>query len=130
MKAFLTALQLEPLPDGRNFKVLSPFLYCADLGSDGDIITVPTGFVTDLASVPQALWNIFPPFGKYTEAAVIHDYLYKTGGHIPGHLRVYTKGDADNIFKDASRLCEVGSVKSQLMYWAVKAFGKGSFNSK
>jgi hypothetical protein len=39
-------------------------------------ITVPKGFVTDFASVPQVLWNVLPPTGRYSYAAIIHDYLY------------------------------------------------------
>lgn len=129
MKAFLNELDLTPLPDGRSWKLLSPFRYCADLGSGGDIITVPTGFITDLASVPQFLWNIFPPFGRYDQAAVIHDYIYVLGGIIPGASRIYTKADADGIFKDAMQLCGVGLIKRNIMYFAVSKFGKGNFKS-
>lgn len=42
-------------------------------------ITVPAGFTTDGASVPRLLWGLFPPFGgDYDQAAVLHDYLYRT----------------------------------------------------
>ncbi len=40
-------------------------------------ITVPTGFVTDLASVPRAMWWAIAPF-DVARAAIIHDLLYKT----------------------------------------------------
>ncbi len=40
-------------------------------------IIVPAGFVTDLASIPQLLWNVLPPIGAYDEAAVVHDYLFQ-----------------------------------------------------
>ena len=39
-------------------------------------VTVPIHFKTDFASTPRFLWAFFPPYGKYTEAAVLHDYLY------------------------------------------------------
>ncbi len=39
-------------------------------------ITVPTGFVTDLASVPRAMWWAIAPF-DVARAAIIHDLLYK-----------------------------------------------------
>ncbi|HEY5171135.1 MAG TPA: DUF1353 domain-containing protein, partial [Acidimicrobiia bacterium] len=32
-------------------------------------------FSTDLASVPRSLTWLFPRYGKYTKAAVLHDYL-------------------------------------------------------
>jgi hypothetical protein len=36
---------------------------------------VPNGYKTDGASVPAALWALYPPFtGSYRSAAVIHDY--------------------------------------------------------
>ena len=40
-------------------------------------ITVPVGFVTDLASVPRAMWWAIAPF-DVARAAIIHDLLYKT----------------------------------------------------
>lgn len=40
-------------------------------------IEVPEYFVCDLASVPRILWFVFPPFGEYIRAAIVHDYLYE-----------------------------------------------------
>ena len=40
------------------------------------IITVPTGFITDLASTPRLLWNVIAPF-DVARAAIVHDLLYK-----------------------------------------------------
>ena len=42
-------------------------------------IKVPAGFITDGASVPRALWWLFPPTGRYFQAAVVHDYLLSLG---------------------------------------------------
>ena len=42
-----------------------------------ETITVPKGFVTDLASVPRALWAFIAPF-DVARAAIVHDLLYKT----------------------------------------------------
>jgi hypothetical protein len=42
-----------------------------------ETITVPKGFITDLASVPRALWAFIAPF-DVARAAIIHDLLYKT----------------------------------------------------
>ena len=63
----------------------------------GAVITVPSGFISDLASVP----DIIPPFlvndsGKITYAAIVHDYLYATKG---GKLD-FTKGESDLMFRD------------------------------
>ena len=49
-----------------------------DVGAEGsrDQITVPVGFETDFASVPRPFSAILPKWGKYGDAAVIHDWLY------------------------------------------------------
>lgn len=54
---------------GHCWKLLKPVVY-------KDIV-VPVGFVCDLASVPRPLWWLYPPFGDYIRAAIIHDYLYE-----------------------------------------------------
>ena len=46
--------------------------------SNGKTITVPIGYVTDMASTPRVIWWLFPPFGTYSYAAIIHDFLYMT----------------------------------------------------
>jgi hypothetical protein len=44
-------------------------------GTKGDTFVVPTGFVTDFATVPRFLhWEV-SPYGAYTRAAVLHDWL-------------------------------------------------------
>lgn len=44
-------------------------------GTHGDTFQVPIGFVTDFATVPRFLhWKV-SPYGAYTRAAVLHDWL-------------------------------------------------------
>ena len=43
--------------------------------SEVDAVLVEEGFRTDLASIPRLLWFIFPPFGDYLRAAIVHDWL-------------------------------------------------------
>ena len=86
---------------------------------DGDkIYTVPAGFVTDGASIPRAFWRVLRPFGKYIEAAVLHDYLY-------AHPEVYgtTQKEADDLFKLAMRDCGVSKWKRNVMWAAVRVGG-------
>jgi hypothetical protein len=40
-----------------------------------DIIVIPPGMTTDLASVPRLFWSLMPPNGTYENAAVVHDEL-------------------------------------------------------
>jgi hypothetical protein len=44
--------------------------------SNGAVIVVPEGFEWDLSSAPKLVWSMFPPFGDFLFAALIHDYLY------------------------------------------------------
>lgn len=70
------AMQFEFLPDGKsnkNWMVLSPIIVTL---SDGHTLTIPTGYVTDLCSTPRFLWGLYPPYGKFLLACLIHDYLY------------------------------------------------------
>lgn len=78
-------------------------------------ITVPQGFRTDLASVPRILWSIFPPFGRYIRASIVHDYLYLT--------KTESKSYSDLIFKDIMREDGVHPLQVSLFYLAVKFFG-------
>ncbi len=44
-------------------------------GTKGDTFTVPAGFVTDFATSPRFLHWLVLPYGAYTRAAVLHDWL-------------------------------------------------------
>jgi uncharacterized protein DUF1353 len=44
-------------------------------GREGDPFVVPAGFVTDFATVPRFLHWLWLPYGAYTRAAVLHDWL-------------------------------------------------------
>ncbi|EDN0016913.1 phage tail protein [Salmonella enterica subsp. enterica serovar Poona] len=86
---------------------------------NSDVIEVPAGFVTNLASVPRIFWTLLPPDGKYAKAAMIHDYMYDNA------LR--TKKEADLIFLDGMTVLDVPKWKRTIMYWAVRLFGRGSY---
>jgi hypothetical protein len=60
--------------EGTYWVLTEPMRY--ELGTSGEFIVVPRGFVTDFASIPQALHWIYRPTGRYSMAAVVHDYLY------------------------------------------------------
>lgn len=88
----------------------------------GDLITVPTGFVTDFASVPKWLpiaYAMLKNVGK--QAAVVHDYLYQK--HLCG------KAKADRIFLEALKAMKVSAFKRWLLYSSVVAFGWTSYAS-
>ena len=109
-------LQFELLPDGQSARLTKPFIVKLACGT---MLTVPAGFTTDFASVPRMFWRIFPPWGTYSPAAVVHDYLYQSGK--------FTKEKSDRIFLYLMKRLQVPFWKRQTMYWAVKMFGSKSW---
>src|SRR5438093_7156274 len=119
------------LEDGvRESGELSPFFWTlqSEMTWTGEFrrghgrVKVPAGFVTDLASVPVFLTWIFPRYGKYTKAAILHDYLCHHIGHYalscgprpPGQavgspageltpIRVKDRSDADEVLRHLMR---------------------------
>ena len=72
-----------------------------------ETITVHTGFVTDLASVPRAMWWAIAPF-DVARAAIIHDLLYKT-------IRQYRWKMKDKEDKDLIKQAKIASDKVKKM---------------
>lgn len=90
------------------WELLQPLTYTTD---DNEIITVPAGFQTDLATTPRILWSWIPPDWKYSKAAVIHDYLIVSGER--------PWDEANTIFHHGMRDLGVRGIKDDLMYWSV-----------
>ena len=67
-------VDFKPFVDGRNWIVRERLTY--RIGISQDSVTVPVGFVTDLASIPPALQSFIQQNGPYLLPAVVHDYLY------------------------------------------------------
>ena len=89
-------------------------------GGLGMKIVVPAGFQTDLASVPRPLWPIFPPFGRYRAAAVVHDYLYVEQA-IDG--MPINRSLADEVFVRGMMELNVGIATRRTMWAGVRAGG-------
>jgi hypothetical protein len=70
----IAPVDFRPFSDGMHWIVRQPLVY--RIGVSQDAVTVPVGFVTDFASIPQALQAIIRANGPYILPAVVHDYLY------------------------------------------------------
>ena len=101
-----------------------------------ETITVPTGFITDLASTPRLLWNVIAPF-DVARAAIVHDLLYKsirqyrwTKGLIEEDKELIenAKVAADKVFHLAMKDAEpkVSGWKIYSAWKAVDLFGRWS----
>jgi hypothetical protein len=112
--------QLETTPCGRWYITLQP-IHWLRLGGCYPIV-VPRGFASDGASVPRAFWRLFPPLGRYTGAAVLHDWLYRT--------KAVSRAVADEIFHEACRDLGVPPVQALVLFYAVRAFGWLSYGRR
>lgn len=120
MSSFTKPLVVEKLSNGK-WKTARGFTYyVGDEGSD-DKIKVPKGFETDFASVPRIFWVILPPDGKYSQAAVLHDFLYSK--------RLRPQKECDNIFLEAMEVLGVSWWKRKIMYRALRMFGFVAYNN-
>ena len=84
----------------------------------GIYISVPEGFITDLASIPRLFRSIYSVHGQHTRAAVIHDYLYSQSDP-----RAFTRSQADRIFYEAMLELGVRKSKAYVMYLGVRSGG-------
>lgn len=124
--------ELEVVKDARGtellgkayFKVTKSFRYYLDVDNRDVWAYVPAGFLTDGASVPKPLWFILPPWGRYGQAAVLHDILCegKTMFHSEVPVAVSRK-KADHIFRDAMKVAGVNLFERTVMFLAVRAWG-------
>ncbi|SDD15280.1 Protein of unknown function [Geodermatophilus telluris] len=81
-----------------------------------DRFVVPSGFRTDLASVPRPVLWLVPESGRYTLAAVLHDWLC-TVGIATG---VVTSRQADGVFRRVMREGGVPVLLRWLMWAGVR----------
>ena len=82
-------------------------------------VTVPTGFVTDLASIPRVFWSLLRPDGDYVYAAIVHDFLYWT--------QTTSRATSDNVLKIAMRDFNVPGGVVTAIYQAVHLGGQSAW---
>ena len=107
---------ISPLVQGfrDNYWVLhSPLTYV--VGTSGDSMVIPAGFVTDFASIPKRAQGVFSPTGPYSAPAVLHDWLYWT--------RKCSREEADGLFARAMQ--ETETPNETIVAFFVILDGKG-----
>jgi uncharacterized protein DUF1353 len=98
---------------GRKVTLMEPYGFVDPYGKEWN---VPPGYKTDGASVPAALWALYPPFtGNYRSAAVIHDYYCDNKDR--------SWQDTHKVFYFAMRAAHVDETTAKVMYSAVYLFG-------
>jgi hypothetical protein len=105
----------------RMFFLLAPIEWDRNPGQTGPKqVIAPTGFVTDLASIPRPLWSIWPSDGSYAYPAIIHDFLYWT--------QPCSRPEADNVLKFAMQDFKIGTVTIDAIYDGVRLGGQASWD--
>ncbi len=83
-------------------------------------VRVPTGFVTDLASIPRVFWSLLRPDGAYTYPAIVHDYLY--------WQQPCARETADMILRFGMEDFGIGRLTIETIFNAVRLGGAGSWS--
>lgn len=119
--AMKSPMVVSPTGDGK-YWVLQQDLEYEHPDTNKNVV-IPRGFVTDLASVPRLFWVAFPPCGKYTSAAVLHDYLYWV------QSQDCDRKCADDVLLLAMKEADVDLVTRESIYNAVRLGGSSSWNN-
>jgi hypothetical protein len=110
---------LQPFADNKQWMLVRDVKY--SVGQSSQTIVVPSGFVTDFASIP----TVFAGFGLganglYSKAAIVHDYLYWSQG--------CTREQSDNLLMIAMKESMVGAVTRDLIYDGVRTGGQSAWD--
>ena len=112
---FLTPLVAKKIGDDNNplWELAQPLIFKSMIL--GGVITVPSGFKTDFASVPRIPF-VYDAVGNVArEASVVHDYLYTT--------HAVSRETADAVLKEASAATGVAWWRRWTMWAGVRVFG-------
>ena len=90
-------------------------------------IFIPKGTEFE-ASIPRFCWSIIAPADGSDAGWLLHDWIYRHGGHPPGSKLVFTRRAADNLLYS----CMIGRPNIErwraLAVWSgVRVFGGGSW---
>jgi hypothetical protein len=106
------------------YRVIKPIRYDCTIAGKTYRVCVPVGFITDLASTPEQIWLIYPPYGTYSIPCILHDYMTGT--------RLYDFKTSDIIFRHAMRYLPPGTPwrTRTIFYAAVRIAGEKFVYSK
>lgn len=117
---FLNPLRAEQL-DHKRWRLLEDLRYISAYART--LFVVPSGFVTDFASVPRLPFVYLFAGNTAHRPAVVHDWLYQL--HPPG----ITRSDADRIFLEAMSAERLDVPRRYLMWIGVRLFAGSSWHT-
>lgn len=107
-----------------HWRILHDFhFYLGEKDDKQGWVSVPAGYLTDGASVPRLFWSLIPPWGKYGQAAIVHDivceYLSITKAGKPFSV---TRAQCDDILLQAMEVLEVPWLTRHAIHKAVMMY--------
>ncbi len=134
MSRFTAPLVVTPTEDYKRWIVLSSagpgtpqFGYDIGAEDSGITILIPAAFETDFASIPFYGRWLIKTWGRHTNPAIIHDYLYRGGVIIQSSSgRLANAGNrkrADQIMLEAMEVMGVKKWRRLTIYWGLRAGG-------
>lgn len=138
---FKETIRVDVLPDGDHFALVEACLfYSAELRQT---LVAPEGFITDFASTPPGVRNVFPKSGPWNRPAIIHDAGYRLRLlTLDGQRRLLNKLEVDRLFLEGMNAVDaeakaktppepgIAEWKRRWMYRAVRLFGHGEFSKR
>lgn len=136
MSSFTSPLCVKVLDNGDKYELIESFEYYID-EKDGAIFCVNVGFITDFATIPRIFWSIYPPFGRYTKPAVLHDRMCdaflnketynnitKDISKLPATLKdkKITRKQADRYFLESMKAIKVNKFTAYCLYFSVRLY--------
>jgi hypothetical protein len=105
-----------------DWELISPLIfYSAELTRS---VVVPTGFVTDFASVPRWPFIYWFTGGTAEAPAVLHDYFYRT------NTEDITREGADSLLAEAMAAVGYWKVRTWLVWAGVRIGGYWSYDTR
>jgi hypothetical protein len=118
-----------PLTNKSHFRLLNNV--SVRLSNDATIV-IPKDFQFDGSSSPRFLWWIFPSYGDFFFAAMLHDWLYQQNYMSDDLGNDYAQEFADKEMRTWSIILNDKTIGKQmdnyLRYYAVRLFGKRVYN--
>lgn len=105
------------------YRVVKGFSYITE---DDKTIVIPTGYLTDGASVPKIFRWFINPWGRHARAAIVHDVLcdFHTYYDKDGNGHYANSGVINNTFREAMSLDTVTELKKKIIYLGVDLYFK------
>lgn len=120
---FLTELDAELADEDQIWIIKKPLIYQSEILNC--VVEIPTGFQTDLASVPRVPIAYIAFGGRAHREGVLHDYLYRKDS-----APVVTFMQANRVFLEAMKARGKSFFVRQSMFLGVCIGGYFSYHKK